>query len=120
MNTENLGALAPILTPHGRLLLAAERDAPILAEALRARLADAFTRSAGHGLLRLGAAEVGSALPPAFAWWRDFSAHYVTALCATTEAGENDCVIAVPETQDLDEWVANAPPMTGSEYLTAD
>lgn len=120
MNTEKPGALAPILTPHGHLLLAQERDAPILAEIIHARLVDAFTRSTGHGLLHLGAAEVGSALPPAFAWWRDFSARYVTALCATTEAGESDCIIATPASQDLDELVVNAPPMTGSEYLTTD
>ena len=120
MNSEKHGALAPTLTPHGRLLLVAERDAPILAEALLARLVNAFNRSAGHGLLHLGAAEVGSALPSIFAWWRDFSAHYITALCATTEAGAGDCVIAHPAAQVLDEWVANAPPMTGAEYLTAD
>lgn len=110
MNTEKAGALAPILTPHGHLLLASERDAPILAEALHARLVDSFTRSTGHGLLHLGAAEVGSALPPTFAWWRDFSARYVTELCATTEAGESCCVITAPAAQDIDELIANAPP----------
>ena len=120
MNTETTGALAPILTPHGHLLLAAERDAPILAETLHASLANAFARSTGHGLLHLGAAEVGSALPPTFAWWRDFSARYVTALCATTEVGDSDWVIAAPAAQDLDEWIVNAPPMTGAEYLTAE
>ncbi len=120
MNTEKTGALAPILTPHGHLLLAAERDAPNLAEPIHVRLVDAFTRSTGCGLLHLGAAGVGSALPPTFAWWRDFSARYVTALCSTTEAGESDCVIAAPAAEDLDELLANAPPMTGSEYLTAD
>ena len=80
------GAIAPILTPHGRLLLAAEHGAPILPEAIRLRLLNAFNDGAGHGLLHLGAAEVGNALPPAFAWWRDFSARYITALCATTAA----------------------------------
>ena len=120
MNTEQFGALAPILTPHGHLLLAAERDAPMLAEALHASLVKAFARSTGHGLLHLGAAEVGSALPPTFAWWRDFSARYVTALCATTEVGDSDWVIAAPAAQDLDEWVINVPPMTGAEYLTAE
>ena len=125
INTEKPGALAPILTPHGHLLLAAERDAPILAEAQHASLVNAFTRGTGHGLLHLGAAEVGSALPPIFAWWRDFSARYITALCATTQAAttqaaESDCVIAAPASQELDELVANAPPMTGAEYLTAD
>lgn len=96
MNTEKPGALALILTPHGCLLLASERDAPILAEPIYVRLVDAFARSTGHGLLHLGAAEVGSALPLTFAWWRDFSARYVTALCATTDAGESDSVIAAP------------------------
>ena len=118
MNTEKTGTLAPILTPHGRLLLAPEHDAPLLAEPIHAKLIAAFTRSTGHGLLHLGAAEVGSALPPAFAWWREFSARYVTALCATTEAG--DIAIATPAAQHLDAWVADAPPMTGAEYLTAD
>ena len=117
MNTEQTSALALILTPHGRLLLAPERDAPILAEATHAKLVDAFTHSTGHGLLHLGAVEVGSALPTTFAWWRDFGARYVTELCATTEA--SDSVIAVPTAQDLDGLVANAPPMTGAEYLTA-
>ena len=125
INTEQPGALALILTPHGHLLLTFERDAPVLAEAQHAKLTDAFTRSAGHGLLHLGAAEVGSALPPTFAWWRDFGARYVMALCATAhtataQSGERDGIIAPPPSQALDEWIANAPPMTGTEYLTAD
>ena len=31
----------------------------------------------GIGLVWLGAAEVGQALPPLFVWWRDFAALYV-------------------------------------------
>ena len=120
MNTEQPGAFAPILTPHGHLLLAAERDAPTLTDAQQASLAHAFTRGAGHGLLHLGATEVGSALPPVFAWWRDFGAHYVTALCATSEASASGGRIAAPAIHDLEEWMVNAPPMTGAEYLTAD
>ena len=118
MNIEKTGALAPILTPNGRLILAPDQDAPILAEPIRVKLVEAFTRNMGHGLLHLGADTVGSALPPAFAWWRDFSARYVTALCATTEAGESDCVIAAPAAQELDELLLNVTPMTGAEYLT--
>ena len=38
--------------------------------------------------------EVGSVLPPILAWWRNFAARYVTALCATPEGGEID--VAVP------------------------
>ena len=65
-----------------------EDDAPLLAEEIRLRLGSSFALGAGHGLLHLGTAEIGRILPPAWAWWRDFAARYVTALCATPEGGE--------------------------------
>ena len=82
---------SPILTPHGHLLFAPDADAPVLPQALQDRLTQAFARGAGHGLLQLGAGEVGVALPLALGYWRDFAARYVTALCATpviTEGSE--------------------------------
>lgn len=110
--------LAPILTPHGHLLLAPELDAPVLTDALRARLEQAFAQGAGQGLLQLGAGEVGTALPPVFAWWRDFAARYVTALCAAAEPAADDRSRTVPPPQDIEALAADAPPMTGAEYLT--
>src|SRR5262245_55814038 len=69
------------LTPQGRLALLAEDDAPELEAQRAARIERAFARGAGHGLLLLGAAEVGSVLPPVFAYWRELGARYVTAVC---------------------------------------
>jgi non-specific serine/threonine protein kinase len=89
MQTTRLDALAPWLSPQGQLRLVADPDASPLAAAIAERLAGAFARGSGAGLLQLGAAEVGSVLPPALAWWRDWAAHYVTALCATPEGAEN-------------------------------
>jgi len=111
------GALAPLLTPQGHLRLTADADAPPLPAALHDRLAAAFAVDTGHGLLQLGASEVGCALPPALAWWRDFAARYMTALCATPEGGE----IAVTAPDEARLWVmlADLPPMTGWEYFTA-
>jgi non-specific serine/threonine protein kinase len=106
--------LVPLVTPHGHLRLAPDSDAPPLPAALSQRLSDAFARGSGHGLLHLGAAEVGSTLPPSWAWWREFAASYVTALCATPEG---DAVTA-PAGHVLDALIADAPPMTGAEYLT--
>ena len=118
------GFLAPILTPHGHLLFAPEADAPLLTPALQDRLIAACARSAGHALLQLGAGEVGVALPAALAYWRDFGARYVTALCAASEFAENAAAIGVskvaaPPPDALDALAANAPPMAGAEYLTA-
>ena len=110
--------LTLLLTPHGHLRLAPDADAPALPDDLRLHLATSFVRGAGHGLLQLGAAEVGVALPPVLGWWRDFSARYVTALCATSADGE--IAVALPDSLALEILVADAPPMTGAEYLTAE
>ncbi len=116
MTFTDSSALAPQLTPRGRLLAVPEVNAPFLAEEIHSRLHESFVLGAGHGLLHLGAAEIGRALPPAWAWWRDFAARYVTALCATTD--EDDIAVAEPGEADLDVLIANAPPMVGIEYLT--
>jgi hypothetical protein len=41
----------------------------------------AFARGSGHGLLELGAAEVGTVLPPDLSYCRDFAARPVMAIC---------------------------------------
>ncbi|MGF6782297.1 DEAD/DEAH box helicase [Paraburkholderia sp. GAS334] len=110
--------LAPHLTPGGHLLAVPEDAAPLLADEIRLRLGSSFALGAGHGLLHLGTAEIGRILPPAWAWWRDFASRYVTALCATPEGGE--IAIVTPATEDFDALIADAPPMTGGEYLTPD
>ena len=110
--------LAPHLTPSGHLLAVPEDAAPLLADEIRLRLHSSFALGAGHGLLHLGTAEIGRILPPAWAWWRDFAARYVTALCATPEDGE--IAVPMPAAKDFDAQIADAPPMTGGEYLTAD
>lgn len=109
-------ALALLLTPQGHLRLVPDADSPPLPEAQCARLVAAFTLGVGHGLLHLGASEVGSVLPPVLAWWRDFAARYVAALCAIPEGGE--IAVATPDDQALEALIADAPPMTGAEYLT--
>ena len=54
------------LTPRGPLLFTAAEDAPQPSAVLSRRLERAFARGSGHGLLELGAGEVGSARPADF------------------------------------------------------
>src|SRR5262249_22728089 len=112
---------APVLTPHGLLILRPEGDAPALEPERAAQLEKAFARGAGHGLLALGADEVGTVLPPVFAYWRDLGARYVTTLCALPEIAEASTkpAVPIPSDSDLDRMAAAAPPMTGAECLTA-
>lgn len=113
-------ALVPILSPHGRLNLIAADDTPALEPALAQRLAEAFARGSGHGLLQLGAGEVGTALPSVLAYWRDLGARYMNALCTLADAEERGTKVHVPAPleSEFESTAAAAPPMIGAEYLT--
>ncbi|HEY4001059.1 MAG TPA: ATP-dependent helicase, partial [Candidatus Xenobia bacterium] len=103
------------LTPQGRLLLDSSGEGPELDARAAERVGEAFAGGAGAGLMRLGAGEVGQALPPVFRWWRDFAVRYVEALCL--QASDE---VAAPSDTDLAALALTAPVMTGAEYLTAD
>ena len=110
------------LTPHGHLLLEADEEAPILDDGIAERLVPAFARGTGHGLLQLGAGEVGRALPPVFVWWRGFAARYVGALCLLSSGAEAASLPSVrpPPDGEFVTLVLTAPMMPGAEYLTQD
>lgn len=116
-------ALGLRLTPQGRLVCEPVADAPELDEAVAARLQQAFARGTGEGLLRLGAGEVGQALPPVFVWWRDFAARYIAALCVHAAGAEDSAAlpeVPPPDAAELGVLVLTAPLMPGAEYLTAE
>jgi superfamily II DNA or RNA helicase len=112
--------LAPVLTPHGLLILKQSSEALALESEHGSRLEQAFARGSGHGLLFLGADEVGTALPPVMSYWREFGARYVTALCALPGIAEGTKpAVPIPADGELAKMAAAVPPMTGAEYLTA-
>ncbi len=111
--------LTPSLTPHGRLLVVPQDDAPVLDPALAARIRQAFERGSGHGLLHLGAAEVGQALPPVFSYWRELGGRFVTALCTRADSDGHESE-PPPPPADLAGLAAAAPVMPGAEYLSVD
>lgn len=110
-----------LLTPHGRLMLAPTPEAPALPTAIAVRLSAAFARGAGHGLLSLGTHDVGVALPPVVAWWRDMAIRFVTAVCMMPEVTERSVSdVPAPALGDLQALAWTAPPMDGAEYLSAE
>ncbi|MBC7434376.1 MAG: DEAD/DEAH box helicase [Rubritepida sp.] len=118
-----MSAIGLRLTPHGHLVCDAGAEAPGMDALIATRLQQAFARGSGEGLLRLGAGEVGAALPPVFVWWRDFAASYVAALCVQAAGAEDS--EALPEVPPPDEaelgfLVLTAPLMKGAEYLSAE
>ena len=111
-------SLALILTPHGRLTLGPVEEGPALDSGLARRLHDAFARGSGHGLLQLGASEVGTVLPPAFSYWREFGTRYVTALCTLPDVATDPSKARVPAPPlgELQPLALASPPMMGAEY----
>src|SRR5438093_1347536 len=107
------------LTPRGHLLFTAADDTFQTPGALLSRLESAFGRGSGHGLLELGAAEVGTALPPDLSYWRDFAARLVTTICTHPDFEAHNAPIPAPAFAELEVLAAAAPPMTGAEYITA-
>src|SRR3977135_2932664 len=113
-------ALELVLTPHGLLTLRETGEALALEPEQGLRLEKAFARGSGHGLLWLGANEVGTALPPVLSYWRELGTRYVTALCGLPGIGEGRATPRLPAPADgeLDKIAAAVPPMAGAEYLT--
>ncbi|CAN5148875.1 DEAD/DEAH box helicase [soil metagenome] len=110
---------APVISPHGRLTVAAASDAPELPDRLEERLRNAFAEGSGAGLLQLGGAEIGRPLPPSFAYWREFGARYVTALCTRTGDAAKHSPVPPPDIADLETFALGVPAMQGAEYVNA-
>ncbi len=114
-------ALAPVLTPHGVLVLTQAGDGAVLDGVRCARLERAFARGSGHGLLSLGVDDAGAILPPALSWWRDFGGRFTAALCAAPNREEDGVAIRAPafDAAELAQLADTPPIMTGAEYLSA-
>ncbi|MFW6158682.1 MAG: DEAD/DEAH box helicase [Planctomycetota bacterium] len=108
-----------VLTPAGNLVLheSGSEDAGEPG-AWERRVAAAFESSRPAGLFALAATKPGTPPGPSFAFWRDFAARYLTALCRTPEsAGRTLDPIPPPPDLELVGVVGSAPPMPGGEYL---
>ncbi|MGH7051000.1 MAG: SNF2 helicase-associated domain-containing protein, partial [Acetobacteraceae bacterium] len=108
------------LTPHGRLVAEPDGDALLDAGVAR-RLAEAFARGSGQGLLRLGGGEVGERLSPVLTWWGAFAARYLTGVCQHARAAEAAAAlpdVPPPDAGECASLLLTAPLMQGAEYLT--
>jgi non-specific serine/threonine protein kinase len=91
-----------------------------LAPAVAARIEGAFADDPGAGLFHLGAVETTTALPPAYAFFRELARDFVTALCAEPGLEQlREAVDLAPRPERLEELARAAPPMRGAEYVTA-
>ena len=108
------------LSPSGALRLSPRSAGdPALDATSGPRIAAAFSRGTGDGLLHLGAVEVETALPPVFGFFRDLGRRFVTRLCGAPDLETQRARLELPvPLADLRAWALSAPPLDGAEYLT--
>jgi non-specific serine/threonine protein kinase len=94
-----------------------EADAA-LDDARSASIAAAFEPGAGAGVLHLGAVEVGTALPPPFAFFRDLGHELLAQVCARADLEEvRGRIDVAPRAGRLQAMAAAVPPFAGAEYV---
>ena len=115
-----LTSLSLALSPTGRLSVDTDPPHPSPLDTDTAgRIATAFTRGPGHGLLHLGAAEIEARLPPVLAHFRDLGRAFVARLCHLSDAESVRAGEEVPVDEAALAACADAlPPMKGAEYLS--
>jgi hypothetical protein len=118
----NDSALALAVSPSGRprLVNAAEGDDASTGDRAAA-VAAAFQRGPGAGVLHLGAVEVGTPLPAAFAFFRELGHELLVRICARPDLEKlRERVRIEPPADWLASRAVAVPPILGSEYATAE
>lgn len=118
----SMRSLSLVVSPTGRpRVVDAGEGEDALAGDRAARIATAFERGAGAGVLHLGAVEVSEDLPPAFGYFRELGHELVARVCAHPELESlREGVRIDPALDRLEAMAAATPPMTGAEYVSAD
>ncbi|MBN2797680.1 MAG: DEAD/DEAH box helicase [Deltaproteobacteria bacterium] len=107
------------LSPSGKIAVTLHPDAPSVTDGATARrVADAFERGTGHGLLQLGAVEVDALLPASLGWWRELGRAFVAGACLAVRPAAPERVALPAEDPALFARLAAAvPPMRGGELV---
>ena len=103
------------MSPHGVVAALPYGGPERRAQGVAAR----FGEDEAAGLVALAAAPVPPGAHASVSFWRDIAADFVRALCHVPE-GTTLAVDAIepPTPATLAEWVLNAPPIQGAEYLS--
>jgi len=112
------------LTPSGRIEVRrglAEEGPPISASAAQ-RILDAFRIDRGHGVLQLGAGELGRDLHPTLSYWREIGQALIARVCGgldPTDPNRQDSLVPDVAPDEIEAFLQSAPPMRGGEFITS-
>jgi non-specific serine/threonine protein kinase len=108
----NESVLGLRITPHGRVVPEGGGESGLVAR---------FAEHEAAGMVALAAGGVPSAAARSVGFWHDVAAEFLRSVCHLPEGVEFAVTeIEPPSPARLADWVLNAPPMTGGEYLAPD
>src|ERR1017187_10109719 len=98
------------LSPAGTLHLHSGSPEDALPGDVAWRIEKAFGQN--QGLFHLGSREVQTKLPPTFAFWRDFSHHFMQVVSTLPALPKKGAALSLPlSEEDIAHWRTSAPPM---------
>ncbi len=98
------------LSPSGR----------VLCHAADGFAAEVFRQGESAGLIALaGPPRADRETDAALVFWREIGGEFLRAVCHLPEGTGADFALHTPEAARITEWLLNAPPMRGAEYLSA-
>ncbi len=78
-----------------------------------------FAESDAAGLIHLGGHPLPSGGDASVVYWKSFADLFIRELCHLPESQDNELKpLPPPDSATLSEWVLNAPPLQGAEYLS--
>ena len=122
--TETGDTLICGLTPSGRIDVrpGSAEDGPRISAAAAQRILGAFHAGRGHGVLQLGAGELGRDLHPTLSYWRDIGQAVVAGICGafdpTGSTHKRSLVVPDLAPDEIETYLQSAPPMQGAELIT--
>ncbi|MBI3865724.1 MAG: ATP-dependent helicase, partial [Planctomycetia bacterium] len=111
--------LNTLITPTGRLRVEESAESlPDIDDSTGPRMVEAFSESNAAGLVLLASHELDESLPAGLVFWRGLSRRFFQAVCQQGESGfKNWKALLPPSDAELEQFVSDAPPMRGLEYL---
>ena len=100
------------LTPSGCIDVRrglAEEGPPISAPAAK-RILESFQTARGHGVLQLGAGELGRELHPTLSYWREIGQVFIARVCGTldpTDPIHQDFVVPEVTAEEIEDFFCN-------------
>jgi superfamily II DNA or RNA helicase len=98
------------LTPHGVVICRDDSDKALAA----------FHNAEPAGLIRIAGHKLPAEVDASVHYWKRFSEQFLRALCHLPADPPAPRQIEPPAAAELSEWILQAPPMRGAEYLSPD